>query len=69
MDNIFYLVITDRYDPYDEELTDEFTTESDALNYAEETAELYGVNWCKVVKVTNSIPKLIAFYPGQYIKP
>lgn len=66
--NTFYLVITDRYDPYEEELEDTFLFEPDALDYAEDTAELYGVNFCKVVKVTNGTQKLIAFYPGQHIK-
>jgi hypothetical protein len=67
--NTFYLVITDRYDPYEEELVDEFITESEAIDYAEDTAELYGVSFCKVLKVTNNISNLVAFYPGQHIKP
>lgn len=66
--NTYYLVITNRYDPYEEELTDNFITESDAIDYAEDIAELYGVNFCKVVKVSNDTQKLIAFYPGQHIK-
>ena len=67
--NEFYLVITDRYDPYEEELEDTFLFETDALDYAEDTATLYGVNFCKVVKVSNWDQKLIAFYPGQHVKP
>ena len=67
--NEFYLVITDRYDPYEEELTDTFLFVSDALDYAEDTATLYGVNFCKVVRASNGDQKLIAFYPGQHIKP
>ena len=67
--NTYYLVITNRYDPYEEELTDNFITESEAIDYAEDTAELYGVLWCKVAKVTNGTSKLVAFYPGQHIKP
>ena len=66
--NVRYLVITSRYDPYEENLEDYFDYESEALNYAEDSAELYGVNFCKVVQVTNNTQKLIAFYPGQYIK-
>lgn len=66
--NVRYLVVTSRYDPYEEELEDFFLFESDALDYAEDTAALYGVNFCKVVKVSNDTQKLIAFYPGQHIK-
>ena len=69
MCNCYYLVITSRYDPYEEELEDYFDFESEALNYAENISELYGVNFCKVVKVSNGTQKLIAFYPGQHIKP
>lgn len=67
--NVRYLVITDRYDPYKEELEDTFLFETDALDYADDTATLYGVNFCKVVRVSNGTQKLIAFYPGQHIKP
>lgn len=67
--NEFYLVITDRYDPYEETLEDTFDFEFEALDYADDTATLYGVNFCKVVRVSNGDQKLIAFYPGQHIKP
>lgn len=69
MCNGYYLVITSCYDPYEEELESYFDFESEALDYAENISELYGVNFCKVVKVFNGDQKLIAFYPGQHIKP
>jgi hypothetical protein len=66
--NTFYLVLTARYDPYEEELEDIFQYESEALDYAETTADLYGVHFCKVIKVLDGSPQLLAIYPGRYIK-
>lgn len=63
-----YLVITSRYDPYEEELEDFFQCESEALDYAETLADLYGVNFCKVLKGVDGAFKLLAIYPGRYKK-
>lgn len=66
--NICYLVITDRFDPYEEVLEDFFQCESEALDYAETLADLYGVNFCKVLKGVDGSFKLLAIYPGRYKK-
>ena len=68
MTDTFYLVITNRYDPYEEELEDYFQRDSEALDYADNLADLYGVNFCKVIKVTAGTQRLIAFYSGQFRK-
>ena len=66
--NIDFLVITDRYDPYEEELLDCFKYETEALDHAESIADLYGVNFCKVLKRLDGESRLIAYYRGRYFK-